>query len=390
MLKRSIKTIHIHTDQKFISDSLKFEGECFNNNNILISNSVNDAIKNDMDITIFKPTPKSIKKIVKMCIDADLVVLYDLEGSKVRIALMLPKNIPIAWRFFGHELYGQEKEKYLSKKTLQVQKLRPIQKFRDKYVKPVISSISILKWGMLTDKSYTNAINRIDFFLCFSREEYELFKSKWLNPPHFVQLPVPPSFKDDPGEMEKKKLIILGNNRSSYNNNLDIIEIIDASENRNQFDFILLFNYGPESNYSKAVRLKTKDKSYYKLINKFMNMDEFLRLYREAGAAIFNGYRQMALGNILAAIQYGVKLYLNDNNLIKNWLLDRGITVYSISELDKDLKEGSIFLTNNEAMTNRENLRIMIDSYSYQDFRLSIYSKLVDIYGTNESILINL
>src|SRR5690625_6779382 len=112
---KKIITYHIHTDIKFVNSIGRFEGGNFVNINIFISDDTKLYKTLDPETLHFKST--DLDKLVKQCKDADLVVLYDLDNLKSKIALLLPKSVKIAWRFFGYELYSKNREDYISNIT---------------------------------------------------------------------------------------------------------------------------------------------------------------------------------------------------------------------------------------------------------------------------------
>lgn len=369
-----LRVIHIHTDVKFISFTSTFEGEYFENQNLFIGNSKDYNRFQNKNIIFFKNSPKSVNKIIEFCRDADLVVLYDLDFIKCKIALGLPGRTKLAWRFFGYELYQKELHLYLSTLTQRALLLNKIQ-IISKFLCNTISYFKThFKWGFYSKSYFEESVSRINFFLCNCKEEYDYLITRWGTLPIFIKWPVAPSYGMRPEFNLKEKRIIIGNNINYYNNNLDIIEIIDACEKHDQYRFLLLFSYGIETNYSKKVRDSISGKNYYTIIDDFLPIDKLKEIYQKSSAAVFNGYRQMAMGNIYLSLQYGVKLYLNNKNIIMKFLRNEGFIIYSIEDLAQDLENGNISLTVEDRKYNIEKLQKMIKSYTREDFQISLYS----------------
>ncbi len=367
-----IKIIHIHTDLKFISDSERFNGDLFLNEIIIINNIKTSKKNYKGNVIFYNYSPKSVRKIIERCKHADLVVLYDLDYLKSKIAISLPLNIKIAWRFFGHELYGRDIKNYLSELTQQSLELNSFQQKIKNLQKSVFSFLRNLKWGFNKNNDFSDVIKHIDYFMCYSREEYDFLLKKWTYIPEFIKLSISPTFKPIKDFLNKEKLIIIGNNRSSYNNNLDIIKIIKKSKNRFYYEFALLLNYGKESRYSDKIRSAIEGLEYFVGIYDFMTLDRFNQLYKRTCAAIFNGYRQMALGNIIRCFQFGVKLYLNKKNILMKWLRNEGFIIYDINDFIRDLESKNLSLNNSEIKHNAERLSKLINSYTVEDFQQAI------------------
>ena len=370
------KAIHIHTDKKFLRDSVKFISDYFENKVFLISYDREVENTHNQNITIVKPNPKSFKRIVDICNEADLVVLYGLDNLKARIALKLSENVKIAWRFFGFELYSIDSDLYFSERTRQVLKTNAKEKTVS-FLKNIIRKTgSFIKWGVYPNNSFNKAIKRMDLFLGLMEEEYDMLSKRWNDLPPFIRIPIKFPFKLEDEIHKKKNHIIIGNNRSSYNNLLDVMDIIEQNRNKEEYKFLVLFNYGNESKYSKEVRQMVSNRDHYELITDFLSMDKFKQLYRHTSAAVFNGYRQMAMGNIFYAINYGVKVYLNDNNSVKDWLINNGIKVFSVDDFYADIFNNTIALTYKEIENNYEKLHRLINSYTYENFQLFVYKFL--------------
>jgi len=362
------KIYHIHTDFKFLYDSSRFDDERFENILVIIDekNERNKAYHEDA--IFFQPHEDSVPNIVKLISDADLIVIYNLCEIKKLIVKNLPKEIKIAWRFFGHELYGKRRDLVLSNSTLRI----------------VENANSTIQKGVLKLKFLKRRINylihdhkivqRIDFILLFFAEEYDFLKKYW-KVPEYVKLNL--NYKLEEKEFEiiqKKNKIIVGNSRNIYNNHLDILNIIVANGNESN-SFNLFFNYGSSGEYEKQVRnFSARHKIH--LIEEFLSKKDFEKIYEESIALVINSYRQMALGNIMTAIKYGLKIYLNDKNPTKSWLIRNGIKVYTIQEFETDLSMNNLSLSIEEKYENIKNFNKLVDDFSRDEFCTSILNKI--------------
>ncbi|MRS05647.1 hypothetical protein EG832_20885, partial [bacterium] len=340
------KVIHIHTDLKFISDARRFEGEQFDNHHIVIADSGNWSTLQESygsEISLFEYSRKSLGRVIQLCKEYDLVIFYDLDNIKCKLALELPGSIKKAWRFFGYEIYSREPDLYYSQLTKESVRTGLVQWFKTLINKKSTALKSLIMWGYTPSSLFSEAIKRIDYFLSFSLEEYEYLKKRWANLPTFVRLSVDESYlTEKQANQIRNGSVIIGNNKSRYNNNLDVIRLIETTGNPFRYQFYLLSNYGTESDYSRKVAETIKDKEDYTIINDFMEADKFNDIYKCVSAAIFNGYRQMALGNVFTALKYGVKLYLNNHNTVMHWLLDNHIKISSVNDMSADLRGGNL------------------------------------------------
>lgn len=375
--KRKLKAIHIHTDYKFVNSSYLFEGEFFENETIIFQK--NEPFKGNFKHKpiLLKTNIRDIKKAIRICKNSDLVVLYDLDTIKCRIALALPDNVKVAWRFFGYELYKRKKELFLSEKSLKYDADK-----KKKSNNPLLKIYLYIKYKENIKLIFDKAVKRINYMLVLCNEEYTFLKDHWKTLPEFIQLPR--RFYEKPlripNTTQKGKntppIIVVGNNRSSYNNHLDVIELIDNSPAKSNYNFKLLFNYGPTGQYYQEVKNQVQNKPYINLIEDFIPPEEFNDFYKNISALVINGYRQMAAANISLALRNGAKVYLNDKNVYMQWMRNEGIAVFSIADFDKDLKDGNIQLDHETAKKNLEQLKQFSRKYTKEDFQKILYNKI--------------
>jgi dTDP-N-acetylfucosamine:lipid II N-acetylfucosaminyltransferase len=372
-----LKVYHIHTDKKFLKDSLNFNFKDYHNTIIYIGNDeINNSISN-FSIICFKDNINTISKLTKLCKDVQVVVLYDFNDIKIALTNRLPQKIKIIWRFFGHELYGRKQNNFLSKNTLlYLNKEKKTKSFFDK-VKIAVPYrfnrfLRVKFYGYNYD--FEKSLKRVDLFLGLFKEEYVLLNSIFKNLPDFLQIPIF-SNKISLGSLDNialKDKILLGNSRNIYNNHLDLLEITKDNSN---FKYILPFNYGSESFYSKKVEEIAKTQNIY-VLNNFMEYKVYENLLKECSAFILNSYRQMAVGNILIAIKSGMKLYLNKKNIVYEVLKNNNFHVSLIEDFKTDLKLNNISLSKEEIIHNYNANNTLCDKYTLQDFKTRLEEKI--------------
>ena len=105
------------------------------------------------------------------------------------------------------------------------------------------------------------------------------------------------------------------------------------------------------------------------MLTSFVPATEYEMLYSRAAAFVFNGWRQMAMGNIFIALNNSVKVYLNKKNTAYNWLKSEGFSIFTIEDFEKDITNGNFFLSEKDANNNIKSLDLLSEKYSYQQFR---------------------
>ena len=309
-----------------------------------------------------------IRKIIRICNSADIVVLWDLNHVKCYIANRVDKNVKIFWRFFGLELYSKLPEYVFTKRTIEILNQNIFLNSDFNLLKSLKHSISQIKDLLFSSKDeFDLALNRINYFLGLSDYEYFDLKLKWPNLPEFVQIPYSKlSFNEEIGI--KENVIIVGNNRSAYNNHLDILELIKCTDARTDFRFQLLFNYGQIDKYTSAVKHLALQIKEVSVIEEFLSYQEFVAMYSKISAFVLNGHRQMAMANIFQALSNSVKLYLNEKNVIFSWLKKEGFLIFSIDDFRADIESKNLKLTDEEVEKNKLCFESFRQRYTVEEF----------------------
>lgn len=371
-----LKTVHLYSDLKFEHQLVIFEGKSFENVKVYVNNS-RISRKSDTETIVIEPNSGGLKELGRLCENIDLIVLYDLDIFKMKVALTLPTDVKIAWRFFGHELYHLRRDLFLSEKSLKLFNRKTT--FLGLNFRNIIQPLYDFITEGVSGKAYVmKAMRRIDFIVTLSKIEYDFLKLIWPELPTFIQFPhyysALTTDKPDFGvlKVHKKPIIILGNSKMYYNNHLDIFQLIDGIKNKKNYDFRLLFSYGKEGNYAREVRKQISGKEYYNLIENFMNKEDFQDFYNHASGLVINSYRQLAGANIRLAFRTGVKVYLNNKSVHKKWLQEEGFNIYSIEDLKEDIECNNLIYDEASANENYENLKKFKASYTIADFQQKV------------------
>jgi len=366
---------HIHSDPKFINDSLNFDFEDYNNTIVYIGDSADVKNQTPFPFICIPNTLNVVTKISEICKDAQMVVLYDLNTEKIALANKLSKKVKVLWRFFGHELYGRKQKDFLSDNSLELlkqQKTSLFNKIRMSFSHRFKRSLQVVLFNY--NYNFEEAVKRVDVFLCLFEEEFNILSTTYKGLPKFVQIPI---FKTEI-QLElfeythNKNKLIIGNSRNVYNNHIDILEITQKHRNLN---LVLPFNYGSKSLYSRKVE-EIAESQNIKVIKDFMPYEAYVNLLKNSAALVSNSYRQMAVGNILIAIRYGINLYLNKKNSVYKVLKNHNFYVFTIEDFKHDISLKNLSLSENEVVHNFKVYNTLCKKYTLYDFKIKLEEKL--------------
>lgn len=382
-----IKTIHVHTDLKFFVGTNRFSELDFDNTIIIIGPPTTFVSLHRDQAVFLSNSLRDLNRIVEICSDADLVVLYGLDVVKSYLATRLPQNVVVAWRFFGGELYWKNVADYLSERSLRLYRTYNI----PRQLKRLFSQLKpSIMYGSSSNALFADAVKRIDLFLGLSEYEYDHLASHWHNLPRFVQLPMLDTATIS-GNIRnniynKDDLVIIGNSANIWNNHLDIIDLINNSNVDDKLSFLIPFSYGSGREYLNEVRRQIKKTpKNIRLLEDFMPRDTYFEFITTAKAAVINSYRQMAMGNIFVLLAQGVKIYLNPRNVIYHWLVDHAMSVYTIEDFASDLAcATSLELTSEKKRLNVAAIQQLECKFNVEEFTTHILAAMKDSNGSLE------
>ncbi|MBB6681541.1 hypothetical protein H4O20_08805 [Aequorivita sp. 609] len=367
MSKTPKNIIHIYSDPKFIYfiDSYRFHQ--FNNELVYIGDSDNIPLKFKKNAHLLaKDSANQLNQLLEICKTADLLIVNFLNKITVKLILSLPEKIKIIWRFYGAEIYTREPDLFYSKETLKYWKTKK------KNTSVMHMIIRYFRPALLSYKNIKLLLSKIDFFLGVMEDEHTLLKNMGYDLPTFLQFPIG-FIPYNQGNFKKSSLIIFGNSRNKDNNHLDVLKLFRNTMLPNELKIKMFFSYGIVDEYSHQVKKESEQIPEIELIETFLPKEEFIEIYHHAAALVINGYRQMALDNIVTALMNGVKIYLSEKNVTYSWATKNNFLVYSIeNDLEKDLKCNNIFLSASEKQNNFESLQILMREHSLEKFQNQI------------------
>lgn len=140
---------------------------------------------------------------------------------------------------------------------------------------------------------------------------------------------------DNINEIVSGDNILVGNSATSPNNHIEAFKVL-KSINYNHNIYIPL-SYG-DNNYRDRIINVSKTffgKQAFPLIN-YLPLVEYTKIIRSCGNVIMNHKRQQAMGNIIATLWLGARVFFNTASPIYLYFKTIGIIVFELNEL-KDL-----------------------------------------------------
>lgn len=366
-MSKELQIVHICEDEKFINSAVEQFEYCFPRQNTFfvlpISSDEHFKHVKSQDF-IHRTAAADLISISSTLSNSTIVVLHSLSACFYDFVLQLPKNIKIIWFCFGFEVYNDSN--YFKDKELLDRLTRNLfpnlPKSRKKRIKEYLRPwYRIIKPGLELSRKEKKqkAIARIDFLGSSFSEEYlqiskliqhkKLFFNFWYYP---LELIVDVT---QPVKWPKNNLLI-GNSGYKSGNHLDVFDKIKSASIPSDMHVIVPLNYG-ESAYIQEILTEGKkefNKAFMPLLD-FMPLQEYNNLLESVGVAILNNKRQQAVGNTIALLWFGAKVFLSNKNPFYHYLKRIGVLIYCY-ETDLNQQSMAQFLSLAQIEHNRKHL----------------------------------
>jgi len=174
--------------------------------------------------------------------------------------------------------------------------------------------------------------------------------------------------------------ILIGNSSFFINNHIEAFNKVEILDIKNSKIFCPL-SYGNSENIEivKSYGNKKFGKNFYPLCD-FMNVNDYKNMINSCSIVIMNHLNQQALGNIIIAMWFGAKIFLNNQNLIYQFFKKEGAFIFTLDELDDkvDLKR----LNMEQIIANR---KILLKHWS-RESSLNKTKNLISLVASSSEI----
>ena len=353
--------LHIAPDDKFIDMAYKmFENISPYNNEFVVVTEV-EKFKYIITTPITKMRRGQFlsKNFLANLVNYEFVVIHVLTDDVKKMISNADKSIKFVWIGWGSDYYCYTNKVLLLPQTRALkEKIQNSKNFYDKILLRSLRSFVIHK---LRNKSEKKIFNKINYFAPVLYEDYLLVKNE-------LKIPIPKYLDWNYGTLEDDLIgnenieisgenILLGNSASFENNHLEAIDLLKYIGLGNK-KVICPLSYGDEHYANKVISYGKKNLGQnFEPLTIFMKIHEYNKIITTCSVVIMNHFRQQALGNIITMMYSGAKVYLNKENPVYQFFLDKGAIIYSIDELEKNPNMINVRLFQEEIEINRKILK---------------------------------
>lgn len=289
------------------------------------------------------------------------VYIHFMHGITSDFVNRMPADIKIVWCFWGGdglELPSMLKNVYQRKSFKYFKKHERI-KWLPFSLRKTYHNYHFMKRRAQVDRDNIKAIARVDYFAHYIEEDFELVKRATPCKAKFIPFHYA-SFEDIVPTHLKKELatgnnILLGNSDTITNNHFEAIDKLSEIELADVMIYCpLSYEAGQYANDIAEYGKQKLGKHFVPML-KFLPKEEYEQLLASVSVSVMNHNRSQALGNILALMCGGVKLYMSGESTLFHFFKRNDIIVYSIQK-DLNSENIRIKLTEKEVKQNQDRL----------------------------------
>jgi dTDP-N-acetylfucosamine:lipid II N-acetylfucosaminyltransferase len=334
-------------------------------------------------ITVKSPKPDSCKEILdllnKSNVQATLYINY-LNYFNASIVNQITKPIvKIVWMLWSEDLYGLPTLKikkydpysmdYINKSKAKLTLKQSLGRLKMIYIDGIDLNNKV-KWADIY-----KAIKRINFVATFFPEEHRIVQKflnsniKWLP---FAYISYTNGQDLTSIKEADKEFIILGNSADPSNNHFEVLRKISGWSINEKI--VLPLSYG-DVDYRRELLNDIAglfESERLIVLEQFMERLPYYNFLSKAKAAIFPHNIQQAVGNIIALVYLGARVFLKKSNPVYKRFKEIGFVINNIEdELTQEIVQKK--LNKQETITNKR----LIEAYFSDKKILDYYTELL-------------
>ncbi|WP_283642105.1 TDP-N-acetylfucosamine:lipid II N-acetylfucosaminyltransferase [Croceibacter atlanticus] len=291
---------------------------------------------------------------------------------------LLGMSIPIVWFFWGGDGFGLGKfyNIFLSKKTKHLRMKLAFKKGLRRGLNVFFkTNFPFIIDKFSSGKDILKLIKKIDVIVPIMPGDYYLLKQKYnlQNKMFHINYVNTLLSNIETANQSFGNNILLGNSASYTNNHIEIIDHlseIDLSGRK----VVIPINYG-DKEYAKFIEhyseVKLGEKAF--VLIDFLPFDEYQKIIESCSVMIMNHKRQQGLGNIIQALCSGVRIILNKESTIYDYLVKNDFIINHTNDLE------CLFpLNKDEIIHNKQKCLEVFGKQTQQDNVLELINMIND------------
>lgn len=356
-----MKNYHIMVWDKYINEYIDFINKNFNRNEhifLVIKGKaltrMNGKVVQYENVILFEDNYSSIFNIKRIISKAENVILHSLFNMKINYMLFFNKNIirKSNWVIWGGDLYYfKYRRRSLKSNLKEVIRKRIISNLRE------ITAIIKGDYNLAIDVYGGNAVYNY---------------ASYILPVNFDMLD---KVKDISKNKSKDIYIQVGNSADKTNNHVEILHCLEKYKD-NSIKILCPLSYGDKEYAREIIDLGESifGAKFIKITN-YLSSEEYSEVLSKVDIAIFNHERQQGLGNILALLYLGKKVYIRSDTTPWEYFINKNIKAYDTLRINSQTFKEFEELENNINILNSKILKQEFSNESYINMWKNVFTK---------------
>jgi dTDP-N-acetylfucosamine:lipid II N-acetylfucosaminyltransferase len=275
------------------------------------------------------------------------IIVHGMRLEFAKIILEIKTEISIGWVAWGFDIYGLPK----IQPSLYAFKTNSFLLKSDKilFIKRFIKKYNFLRKiyfkNLLKREDYNTiilrAIEKVKYFCSYVEEDFNFFSLYYPNRLKFLYAAFNSIDQYLAGNnnliiFDDAVNILVGNSNTPECNHIDVFDQLSLFKEVSNLIYVPL-SYGDDEKYKHAV-INHGNKQFgnrFVPMLDFMDRVKYINILQSCSVGVFYHYRQQAMGNIIAMLYMGSRIYLSSRNPAYQYLKKNGILVF---DFDKDFK----------------------------------------------------
>jgi len=298
---------------------------------------------------------EDINKLIDNVPDAKAIIVHGLFIEFAEILLKIKQKKIIYWVIWGGDVYLMPKNvgNLYGKKTLQFNRKLRISTFVKKH--DLLRAVYYkLKGKRDSFNVIEQAYEKIDTTVTYMQEDYQVLmklypkkytfeKSAFLN----IEQYVGEIFLNTRASGDN---IIIGNSNTPESNHFDVMDYLKEYMPEGRKVYVPLSYGGGDEEYKLNVINTGKKLFHHDFVPllDFMSLESYVRILTSCAVGVFYHFRQQAMGNIIAMIWLGARIYMSDRNPAYHYLKNLGLYVFDLTTDFPQFKLSSLSIEQQE------------------------------------------
>lgn len=319
------RILHIAEDQKFVNGAHYLFEKAFPDLNKFVivkapANPPTKYVSANINAQFEIQSPSTVKKLAQMSSNYDVIVLHSVNRFNGAVFLKSSSKNRFMAIVYGAEIYNDSSiigEEVVGEKTKKLCQKTGRKTLLDS-IKDIYRNVVYKGYNDFSEVDTSAVLYNMGVFGSLPSFSYEKMIRNQIYRPAVQKVPFsyyPLEFiiKDEDLRATGSD-ILLGNSASPTNNHLEGFDLLQKFDLGEKTIFAPL-SYG-YPRYRRAIISRGKNlfPNNFFPITSFLPLEEYNQILSRCGIVIMNHYRPQAMGNIIASLYMGAKVFLNNTD----------------------------------------------------------------------------